>query len=471
MKYSAERIAAFENYLEQIRQAYQAPGIVVALAEQGEVTYQASFGHRDLAAGLPVDGQTIFGLASVTKSFTALAIMQLAERGLLQPEDPVVRYLPEFGLPTGADAQAVTIHHLLTHTAGFPPLPTLNYSITGNTVPDEPESEDEDGAKDKPENPRVDTMADLLDYLKNGDYEMLGQPGEYLSYSNDCYGLLGEIVERVSGEPYQEYVRRHILQPLGMERSVFTVEELQALDNVTELYYRTRDEELKHSSNWQVAPPFVACGWLKSCVDDLIKYAQMYANGGKWGEERLLSAAGVERMRQRTLEFTENRRYGYGLVVQDYAGVTLVDHGGSLKGVSSNMGFVPEKGIAAVVLCNTSGVPVAKIYHALINLALGLPIEEPRRTYRHQPWPEDLMEKVVGAYKSGEGATYTIEKSGDGLSIGGWLGTFPLYATGSASAVWHYRYSDNEVRFMADADGEVWAIHAGGRVIPRKKPE
>jgi len=125
-------------------------------------------------------------------------------------------------------------------------------------------------------------MSELLDYIATGDYQMLGQPGQYISYSNDCYGLLGEIIERVSGQPYTEYVQEHILKPLGMHRSVFTLEELQQLDNVTELYYRNEQDELTHSSNWQVAPPFTAAGWLKACADDLIKYAQMYASGGQY---------------------------------------------------------------------------------------------------------------------------------------------------------------------------------------------
>lgn len=464
MTYCADRIATFENYVERMMQAYEAPGMVVALAENGKVTYQKSFGARDLAAGTAVDEQTIFGLASITKSFTALAIMQLAEQGLLSLHDPVTHYLPEFKVAQGHSADSITIHHLITHTAGFPPLPALNYSIQGNT-----QSDKTDDVEDEKEYPPVNTTADLLGYIANGDYHMLGQPGEYFSYSNDCYGLLGEIIERVSGQAYENYVKQHILQPLAMQRSMFTREELQQFDNVTELYYRDENDELQHSANWQVAPPFSAGGWLKSSADDLIKYAQMYASSGKYAGQRLLSEQGIKQMQQETLEFNQGRKYGYGLMVKkDYAGVTLVEHGGSLKGVSSNMGFVPEKGIAATVLCNLTGVPVSKIWLALINLALGLPIEHEYVDYSPYGWTEDMRKSVVGEYNSGEGAKLQIEQDEAGeLSIKAPVGTFKLQPIGPNRAIWRYKLAENEVRFLFDETGKAWAIHAGGRVIRR----
>ena len=190
-------------------------------------SYFKGFGTRDLENNRPVTDQTVFGLASVTKSFTALAIMQLAERGLLSPQDPVTKYLPEFGI-SQFDANAVTIEHLITHTAGIPPLPTLGYSIRGNTERDLAPKSDE---QEKPF-PRIDTIEQLLDYIAKGEYKMLGAAGSYLSYSNDTYGLLGEIIKSVSGQPYEEYVRQHILQPLGMSRSTFELDEIKAWDEI-----------------------------------------------------------------------------------------------------------------------------------------------------------------------------------------------------------------------------------------------
>lgn len=465
LTYAKNRITEFEKYVEKIMQAYNAPGVVVALAEQGELTYQRGFGVRDLEAGTPVDEQTIFGLASVTKSFTALAIMQLAEQGLLATKDPVIRYLPEFKLPQCQAAAAITIEHLITHAAGFPPLPTLGHSIKANTQADEDIIEEADQ-----ERLPINTMQDLLDYIAQGGYQLVGKPGEHISYSNDCYALLGEIIARVSGQSYARYIQQNILQPLTMQRSMLTLEELQQLDNVTELYYRNEDDEFKHSANWQVAPPFEACGWLKSCAADLIKYAQMYANGGEYAGQRLLSAQGIKQMQQGTLEFSQGRKYGYGLMAKEnYAGVTLVEHGGSLKGVSSNLGFVPEKGIAAIVLCNLSGVPASKIWLALINLALGLPIEQEHVDYTAVAWSEDMLESVVGAYHSGEGAKFQIEQDEAGeLFVEVAVGKFKLQPVGSNLAIWRQRLAENEIRFLFDESGKVWAIHAGGRIIRRK---
>jgi CubicO group peptidase (beta-lactamase class C family) len=203
---------------------HKVPGVAVSVISGGEVIYKKGFGFRDQERGLPVTPDTIFGVASVTKSFSALAIMQLAESGKLSLGDPVQKYIPGFDLP-GGGGEAVTIHHFLTHTSGLPPLPTLGYSIRGNTMPDpdDDEPKKEDSQKEQPEHPQqpINTYDELTGYIRNGDFKLLGKPGEYCSYSNDCYGLLGVIIEAVSGENYEDYMRKHILDSLMMGRSNF----------------------------------------------------------------------------------------------------------------------------------------------------------------------------------------------------------------------------------------------------------
>lgn len=466
MAYAAERMAQFEALVQRLMGEYQAPGLAVILAEGDQVTYFKGFGFRDREQNLPVTEQTVFGLASVTKSFTALAIMQLAERGLLSAQDPVTKYLPEFGIPE-FDPATVTIEHLITHTAGIPPLPTLGYSIRGNTQRDVAPKPDEQEKSFPP----IDTVEQLLDYIAKGDYRMLGPAGTCLSYSNDTYGLLGEIIQRVSGQPYEEYVREHILQPLGMERSTFSLDEITAWEDVTELYYKTEDEEFRHSSNWQVAPPFVACGWLKSCAADLIKYVQMHAAEGAFGGQRLLAVDGMKTMHTGLHRYSLLSQYGYGFRIQGYEGATLVEHSGGLKGVSSNVGFVPEHGIAAAVLCNLSGFPASKVWLAVVNLALGVPIEQNRATYEELKWPAEKMVGLGGEYVSGEGAKVRIDVHDGQLMIHFQKESYPLRPVAEDTAIYTAKGLDSEVRFFVGDDGRAWAIGTGGRMIHRAKEQ
>ncbi len=462
MTYAAERLAQFEDMVKALMEEYQAPGLAVILAEGDQITYFKGFGTRDQERNLPVTDQTVFGLASVTKSFTALAIVQLAEQGLLSTQDPVIKYLPEFSIPE-FDPAAVTIEHLITHTTGISPLPTLGYSIRGNTQRDVAPKPDE---QEKPF-PRIDTIEQLIGYIADGEHKMLGPAGTCLSYSNDTYGLLGEIITRVSGQPYEEYVCEHILKPLGMDRTTFSLEEIRAWDGVTELYYKTEDDEFRHSSNWQVAPPFVPCGWLKSCAADLIKYVQMHAAQGEFDGKRLLSVEGMKTMHTGLYRYSLKSKYGYGFRIQEYAGRTLVEHSGGLKGVSSNVGFVPEQGIAAAVLCNLSGFPASKVWLGAVNLALGQPIEQNRAVYEETTWSEQTMSGLGGRYVSGEGAKIRISADDGRLMIHFQKESYPLRPIAEDVAIYTTKGLDNEVRFFVGDDGRAWAIGTGGRMIHR----
>ena len=117
-------IPEFEDHAQKKIAAHNIPGLAVGVGRHGEVTYARGFGHRDRENGLPVTPDTVFGIASITKSFTAAAIMQLQEAGRLSVQDPVVKHLPEFRTPNREWTRQMTVHHFLTHTSGLPPLPS-----------------------------------------------------------------------------------------------------------------------------------------------------------------------------------------------------------------------------------------------------------------------------------------------------------------------------------------------------------
>lgn len=464
-QFPAER---FEGFLSAMISEHQIPGVAVSVMADGEVIYAKGFGSRDSAKGLPVTPETIFGVASITKSFTSLAAVQLAEAGKLSLDDPIKKYLPGFDVP-GGGGDAITIHHFLTHTSGLPPLPALDYSIMGNTPGRSDDGGDETpGEGGKEELPRIDTTEELLDFLKNGNFRMLGRPGEYCSYSNDGFALMGPIIEKASGRPYEEYVRERILEPLEMGRSVFGAEEALAKGNATSLYYRDDDDQVVCTPHWSVAPPFVACGWLKSTVLDLANYVSMYAAGGTFRGRRLVSPEGLARMTTGHHTYSRDRWYGYGLgILPGYGGGTLVEHSGGLRGVSSNMGFVREKGAGAAVLCNLAGAPAGKIWLAAMNLMLGLPVEHPRSAYEQGDWPAGSLARFTGRFRSGEGGEALFTADGGHLYVTVAKKKYRVRRDREDYGVAFMNGQPSEIRFYFGDDGNVRAVGYGGRVITK----
>ncbi|MFP4457229.1 MAG: serine hydrolase domain-containing protein [Clostridia bacterium] len=459
MKLNKDRIEEFEKYLVEKMEKEDIPGISIAIAHKEDVLYSEGFGYRNKEMKKGMTPNTILGVASVSKSFASLAIAQLIEQEKISYEDSLTKFFPDFNLPGEYDPSDIKVKHLLNHTAGFPPMESLGYSIVNNTEAD-PEEDRSRFTKDY----TVDSIEEFVDFLSNvAEYEMLGKPGEYISYSNDSYGLLGGIIEKITGITFADYVKENIFNPLDMNRSLFDASELKKFDDVTTLYYK-KDGEVKTSNNWQEAPPFDAVGWIKTTANDLIKYAQMYANGGELKNKRLLSEKSLSDMLDTDVDYKSYNKYACGLNVQEnYNGLTLVSHGGSFKGVSSHFGFIPETNLAVVVLCNRTGVSVGDIWLSAVNAALSLPLETKRREYRNQK--EDIRQYLdfEGKYASEEGAEIEIEAR-----------LFVKYKNEEEAeikivepnlGIIKFGETILEMPFYRDEKGKAWAIGAASRII------
>ena len=201
-----------EKLVEDIKKDHEASGIAVAIIDKsGKTQYEKFWGVRDLESGKEVNGDTIFGLASVTKSFTALSIMQLEEKGIIDLDAPISQYIPEF--TNKNQSKKVTVRHLLSHAGGFFPLPRI---LVGNVAESLGLDEEKDGDfayNDAVAQEGVKLVAERLD-AQTKENGLNGQPGEYLSYCNDGFGLLSDIIRRYGGEPsYADYLVKHVLKP------------------------------------------------------------------------------------------------------------------------------------------------------------------------------------------------------------------------------------------------------------------
>jgi CubicO group peptidase (beta-lactamase class C family) len=352
------------------------PGAAVAISKNGRIIYQKGFGVKDLESNDQITPETIFGIASVSKSFTALAIMKLEEEGKLSIHDPVIKYLPEFNIPTIDPIESIKIHHLLTHTTGLAPLHRKE---------------------------ELTKFQEHLTYLSENEHDLLGKPGEYFSYCNDTFLLLGAIIERITGSLFRRYITEELLNPLCMYRSTYSLEEINKLDNVSTPYVYDRKREEYQKQPWPTLGNYEVGGGIRSTVLDLLKYGELYVNSGVSNGKTFISGKQLEKMWQPYFQLDRNSYYGYALkVTSDYHGVTLVEHSGGQPGVSANFGFIPELNLVAAVLTNVSDASASEIWLEAINSLLGLPLEERRSTEPYVKLSEDKQKRFVGTYQSKE---------------------------------------------------------------------
>lgn len=455
------------NVCKNFREEFEVPGFSLGVAYQDQVIFAEGFGYQDQEQQQKANANTIYGIASITKSFTALAIAILAQKGLLSFGDPVQKYLPEFQTPVDDLTKTITIHHFLTHTSALPPTGALRYAMIRSMENDPQLSIIK--AKGELENwqdhPPIDNYEQLLTYLKNCDYQPLGQPGAQFSYQNDAYSLLGTIVERVSGIEYTQFVKENILQPLAMDNTAFDVAELPS-SQLTTLYLKDLEQKTIPAPPWPQSPAMQGAGFLKSTVLDLLKYGNLYLNN----HQELLAPHFKAMMDAPYFPCGRNAYYGYGLTVHpNYHGWKIVEHGGSLKGVASLFGYLPQKDISIAILTNLGEVPSSKVWMAAANLILDLAIDTPLSLEpQYQPSKEE-RERFIGRYLTDELADIEITAEDDKLYLIKDEQKQPLRISGPNTAEISYRGQKAGLEFFPGPDGKIKYLFAGLRLLRKRE--
>lgn len=383
-----------EAYIARQMEKQNIPGLSITLSNGDGVILSGGYGYIDESRSVQPDGDTVMGIASLSKSLTATLTALLAAEGRLSLFDPVVKYFPSFAIP-GVPRNAPLLIHLLTHSLGLPPLPLLEYSWAANTVRDPGEVWDTDALTSFPP---VRTVDEIVDYIREGDYRPLGQPGEFFCYSNESYALLSSIIDMVTGMPMEEYMRVRLFEPLNMSRTSYDLAALSASGNVTTLFSKNPDGSLRHSDNWSCCPPYRGCGWILSTSNDMNNYYSMLSNGGRYRGRQIVGGEAAYYILGDYFPARQEGPYALGLEKSAYHGVTLFAHNGGLKGVSSTGGFVKDSGISCCVLTNIGGVSAAGAFNAAINSCLGLPLDTPRNRYDLADSPCECAASFAGRY-------------------------------------------------------------------------
>lgn len=459
-----------ENLVSDIMKEYEACGIAAAIIDSsGHTVYEKFWGVRDKESGKEVNGDTIFGLASVTKSFTSLAIMQMEEKGLINIDDPISKYIPEF---TNKNQKGiVTIRHLMSHAGGFFPLPRIVVEQVAEALGLDEEKIGDLAYNDELAAEGVRLVAERLD-AQTWENGLNGRPGEYLSYCNDGFGLLSDIIRRHGGEPsFADYLVKHILQPLGMERSFCDFVRPSQDENAAVLYQKVDGVMTGHRNYHDNAFVLNGGGAMKSTLNDLKKYLVMYLNQGKALDgTRILSSYRVREMCKPRQIYGGNGYYGYGLSIKRLDDLTIMEHGGALPGVSSNIAWSYEADAAVIILCNTSNVPVSLISNALMKVYNGKSPIEKRDIWQETPWSEKTKQDAVGTYISGEGTAAELYLKEDGsLGIRDDGNEKELITVSPYTAIVRNHHSDLFIRLIRDEERGVYGMAYGSRLIPKIK--
>jgi len=297
-----------------------AVGISVAVARGSEMVYSKAYGFADLEFAVSADEETMFRIGSVTKQFTAAAILKLAERGKLSIDDPLTKYLPDY--PT--HGQEITLHHLLTHTAGVP-----NYTDLG--------------PKWELVQARELSDAELLALWK--DLPLDFAPGERWKYSNSGYYLLGMVVAKVSGQSYADFVRETFFEPLKLTRTRYDSNGEVILNRAQG--YGFEDGKFWNDRFLGMSQPGAA-GALISTASDLVRWQQALVSGKVVSPESYL-----EMTTPFMLANGRETGYGMGLQLDAQAGQPCVWHGGGIFGFNSVLLYFPGEKLSVAVISNS----------------------------------------------------------------------------------------------------------------------
>lgn len=410
---SADKQRTLESFMHEWMMDAGVPASSIAIVSDGETVFADGFGSRNLALNRPATARTLYGIGSCTKSFTAMAIMQLAEAGDLDVHDPVTDYV-RYDLDEGED---ITLHHFLTHSAGAPSDGWAHVLIARHA-----------GVEEK-----AIPMANRRDFhvhLNGATDEIAAPPGERFFYYNTGYGLLGEIVEDVSGQPFDSYVREHILDPLGMDRTTFSRETFETREDAMVAYKANADGDMV-PAQFPFDELIYAAGGLLSPVEELATYLKANLNGGTHDGVSLISEDGHAQMTDGYIQTGPGisgiapQRYGYGWAAQEFLDERLIGHSGSIGVSTAYMGFMPDRNLGVAVTCNASPGYLMEV----IGLgALAIMLDGDWRSDVSYFAANEGLDRLTGTYRSYRGVNEVeVSKIGGMLEIQSHVG-YPPWA-------------------------------------------
>jgi CubicO group peptidase (beta-lactamase class C family) len=332
--------AAADKLAAQALSQPGAAGLSVAVARKGNMILSKGYGLAEVEHDVEADGGSMFRMGSITKQFTAAAVMRLVEQGRISLDDPVTRHVPGYN----TQGREITIRHLLTHTSGI-----KSYTEVKRVMVDEPEHEF--------------THQEMLDMVQ--DEPLAFDPGTAMEYSNTGYYLLGMVIERVSGKDYCAYMQDEFFGPLGLTRT--------RCDSNTEIIkgraqgYTVEGGNQVNDRGLATGTTYAAGGLLAS-AHDLVVWADALGAG------KVVSPASYRLMSTPfALAGGGTTDYGFGLFIDSLDGHARIQHGGDIFGFNSMLARFPDDGLTVAVMSNSLPISATRVADGLSRAALGVP--------------------------------------------------------------------------------------------------
>lgn len=347
-------LRAIDAYVEKGLSDWTIPGLAVAVVKDDRVVFLKGYGVREAGRPERVDGQTLFGIGSATKSFTAAAVGLLVDEKKMAWDDPVTKHLPDFQLYDAGLTSQVTLRDLLGHRTG---LPRANGTLLKSYG-------------------RAET-ARRMRYLKPA----AGLRAQF-TYNNQMYLVAGLALEAAAKTGWDDFVRQRLFAPLGMTASNTSVTALISASNVAQPHAKLRGEvrRLPFNNNDSIAP----AGSINSNAVEMASWVRLFLNKGAFGGKQILSPQAVRALQsqqtvipvgpvtERLFPSTHFQGYGLGWFVRDYRGRKVVEHGGNVDGMTAQVGMLPEEKLGVVVLSNMDGTPFpAALMYRVFDAFLG----------------------------------------------------------------------------------------------------
>ncbi|HIN30624.1 TPA: DUF3471 domain-containing protein [Candidatus Poribacteria bacterium] len=419
------------------------PGAAVLIAQNGEILYQKGFGYANLENQIPITPQTKFRIGSITKQFTASAILKLQEESLLKVTDRLSKFLPDY--PRGDE---VTIHHLLTHTSGIHDY--TNHPEFASAVETYIEAEE------------------MIELFKADKFDF--DPGEKWSYSNSGYFLLGYIVEKVSGQSLKNYLKHHFFDPTGMTNTEVH-DSKQTRKNETTGYSYAGGEP-KKAVNWDMSRAGGA-GNLHSTIQDLYRWNEAVFNGKLLNQNTLKSAFTPVKINDKNQDDAHSSQYGYGWTLMEKRGLKEIGHSGGLPGWMSYLTRYPKQNLTITILANASPTNPNLVLSALADRIAEIYLWQQMKPMESFATDKtvDISDDYIGQYDYA-GGIMTITRERDQLfaQLTG-QPKFEIFPKSETEFFW--KVVDAQITFVRNKKGEVAHIihHQSGQTLKAPRLE
>jgi CubicO group peptidase (beta-lactamase class C family) len=384
----SDNAVELKTIVEKQMADWQVPGIAVGILQNGEMqTY--GFGVASVETGFPMRPDTVLQIGSISKIFTSTLVMTLVDEGKLDLDTPVCEYMPDLQLQDKEVQRQLTIRHLLAHTSG----------LYGDWFEDF--------------GPGDDSLGKALANVHT--LRQIARPGEVWSYCNSGFYIAGAVIERVTGQTFEQAVKERIFDPIGMEKATFFAHE--AIAYPTAVGHNLEDGEQLVARRYPLPRNVNAAGGIITDVGEMLRFAQMHLNEGTIDGNQVLTPESAKAMQNEEAKAAVIANY-YGLAwaLRDRDGKRLVGHGGSTNGFRAHLVIIPEEQFAIVIL--TNGNQGVAAYHRIEEWALEHYCGIKKETPQQVSLSNEQLERLAGYYEQPiHKITITVQDGGLKLDV------------------------------------------------------